>query len=215
MPAAHATCLLVMAKEPVAGRAKTRLCPPCTGAEAAAIAEAALVDTLAAVARCGAERRVLALDGSPGAWLEAGFEVIPQRGHRFDERLANAWADAGGPGLQIGMDTPQVTPELLDDSLAALLEPGVDAVLGDAFDGGWWAIGLRRPDPRVFLDVPMSRPHTSREQRRRLRALDLHTTDLPVLHDMDHFADAVELAAALPGSRTAAAVHHVAHRTER
>ncbi|MEO5678521.1 MAG: glycosyltransferase, partial [Acidimicrobiales bacterium] len=71
---------LVLAKEPVAGRVKTRLCPPLTPAEAAAVAEAALADTLAAVARCGADRLVVALDGAPGPWLPAGFEVIPQRG---------------------------------------------------------------------------------------------------------------------------------------
>ena len=58
--------LLVMAKAPVAGRVKTRLCPPCTPAEAAAIAEAALADTLDAVAACGAGRRIVALDGEPG-----------------------------------------------------------------------------------------------------------------------------------------------------
>ena len=68
--------VLVMAKAPVPGRVKTRLCPPCTPDEAAAITEAALADTLAAVARCGAGRRIIALDGAPGPWLPARFEVI-------------------------------------------------------------------------------------------------------------------------------------------
>src|SRR5690606_23084798 len=66
------THLLVMAKAPVAGRVKTRLVPPLSAAEAAAVAEAALADTLEAVAACGAERRVLALDGEPGPWLPEG-----------------------------------------------------------------------------------------------------------------------------------------------
>jgi glycosyltransferase A (GT-A) superfamily protein (DUF2064 family) len=115
--------VLVMAKEPVAGQVKTRLCPPCTYEQAAEIAAAALADTLDAVAACGATRRILALDGRPGPWLPAGFEVVAQEGRAFGERLAHAWARAGGPGLQIGMDTPQVTGAELDDALGALLVP--------------------------------------------------------------------------------------------
>ena len=71
------TTLLVIAKEPRPGRVKTRLTPPFTPEEAAALAEAALADTLDAVARTPAERRVLVLDGTPGPWLPAGFEVVP------------------------------------------------------------------------------------------------------------------------------------------
>ena len=102
-------CLLVMAKAPVAGRVKTRLCPPLTPLQAAAVAEAALADTLAAVAGCGASRKVVALAGEPGPWLPPGFEVVAQRGVGLASRLVHAWADVGGPGVQIGMDTPQVT----------------------------------------------------------------------------------------------------------
>src|SRR4051794_19832337 len=112
--------LLVMAKAPVPGRVKTRLCPPCTPEEAAAIAAAALADTLEAVSRCAADRRVVALDGDPGAWLPPGLEVIPQRGATFADRLDAAWSAMTGPTLQIGMDTPQVDAALLDDGLDRL-----------------------------------------------------------------------------------------------
>src|SRR5204862_7452342 len=80
--------LVVMAKEPLPGRVKTRLCPPLQPEQAAALAEAALADTLAAVAWTPARRRVLVLDGSPGPWLRPGFEVIEQRGDGLAERLA-------------------------------------------------------------------------------------------------------------------------------
>ena len=112
--------VLVMAKSPRPGRVKTRLCPPCTAEEAAAVAAAALADTLAAVAACGAPRKVIALDGEPGPWLPPGFEVVGQRGTTFNQRLASAWADTGGHGIQIGMDTPQVTASELDGLLAQL-----------------------------------------------------------------------------------------------
>lgn len=201
-PAPLGPHLLVMAKAPVAGRAKTRLCPPCTPAEAAAIAEAALADTLDAVAACGARRRIVALDGDPGDWLPPGFEVIPQVEGGLDVRLAAAWAMAGGAGVQIGMDTPQVTAELLDGALAALGAAG--AAIGPAVDGGWWAIGLRRPDARVFLGVPMSTGGTGAAQRARLDALGLSVTTLPALVDLDTVADLPAVTASGTAVRTAA-----------
>jgi glycosyltransferase A (GT-A) superfamily protein (DUF2064 family) len=198
--------VLVVAKAPKAGHSKTRLCPPCTPQQAADIAEAALADTLQAVAGCGADRRVLALDGEPGPWLPAGFEVIPQVTGPFDVRLAEAWMAVGGPGLQIGMDTPQVTPELLDQCLATLAPPSVDAVLGLAPDGGWWAIGLRAPQREVFRGIAMSQIDTGVQQRRRLEQLHMTVDLLLELRDIDDMHDARAVAADLPGSRTAAAV---------
>lgn len=199
-----------MAKAPVAGRSKTRLCPPCTPAEAAKLAEAALADTLHAVAALAANaarvRAVLALDGEPGEWLPPGFTVVAQRGRALDERLANAWDDVGGPGFQIGMDTPQVTPAGLDAALATLDAPGTDAVLGGATDGGWWGIGLRRPDRRAFLGVPMSTPGTGTAQLARLGSLGLAVAMLPEMRDVDRFDDALAVAAEAPASRFAAAV---------
>jgi glycosyltransferase A (GT-A) superfamily protein (DUF2064 family) len=198
--------LLVVAKAPVAGRSKTRLCPPCSPQEAADIAEAALADTLDAVAACGADRRVVALDGAPGAWLPAGFEVIPQVPGHLDVRLAEAWMSVGGPGLQIGMDTPQVTAPLLDYCLAQLEAPLVDAALGLADDGGWWSIGLRAPRRSVFLGIATSQADTGEQQRLRLEHLRMLTARLPRLRDIDDFGDALAVAAELPGSRTAEAV---------
>lgn len=199
--------VLVMAKAPVAGRVKTRLCPPCTPAEAAAIAEAALADTLDAVAACGAGRRIVALDGAPGPWLPPGFEVIPQVDGGLDRRLAAAWAMAGGAGVQIGMDTPQVTPALLDDALGSLSR--TDAALGLAVDGGWWAIGLRRPDRRVFAGIPMSTAETGAAQRARLRQLGLTVSDLPALVDLDTAGDLAAVTASGAAIRTAAQARRI------
>jgi rSAM/selenodomain-associated transferase 1 len=194
----------VIAKTPLPGRAKTRLSPPLSLEEAATLAEAALADTLAAAgAAATGGRRVLALDGRPGPWLPAGWEVLHQRGDGLGERLANAFADAGGPALLVGMDTPQLTPALLGASAAALRAPGVDAVLGPAADGGYWAIGLRRPDAAVFLGVPMSSPTTLAAQRRRLRALGYRWLELPELRDVDTYPDALAVASAAPSSRFA------------
>lgn len=195
--------VIVLAKAPVPGRVKTRLCPPCDADEAARLAEAALLDTLAAVAATPSRRRVLVLDGTPGPWLHTGFEVLPQRGDGLDQRLAYAFADVGEGGFLIGMDTPQVTPELLADSLRLLHTAPVDAVLGPALDGGWWGIGLRAPDPAAFVGVPMSTSTTCAAQQARLRALGLRTGSLPSLRDVDDIEDAVSVAHDAPGSRFA------------
>ena len=104
------------------------------------------------------------------------------------------------------MDTPQVTADLLDASLARLLDPGVDAVLGPALDGGWWAIGLHRHHPRLFDGIPMSTGDTGRCQAARLAELGLATAWLPALRDLDTMADAEAVATQCPTSRTAAAV---------
>ncbi|RFS83869.1 glycosyltransferase [Actinomadura spongiicola] len=204
--------LIVIAKEPVPGRVKTRLTPAYTPAEAAALAEAALRDTLAAVAATPAGRRTLALDGAPGPWLPAGFAVTAQRGGGLDERLAHAFTDAwaGRPLVLIGMDTPQVTPALLTRAHRALRRH--DAVFGPATDGGFWLLGLRRPDARLLRGVPMSRPDTGGALLARLRAAGLDVGELPALTDVDTPADAASVAAALtrggrPWSRFAAAVH--------
>jgi hypothetical protein len=197
--------LLVIAKSPVPGRVKTRLTPPCTPEQAARLAGAALRDTLAAASRTRrAARRVLVLDGAPGPWLPLGFDVVPQCGGGLAARLAAAFQAAVGPAFMVGMDTPQVTPELLDAGLAALQD--ADASFGAALDGGYWGIGLRRPDPAVFLGVPMSAPSTGTVQRLRLSELGLSTAILPPLRDVDTFDDALAVAAEAPHSRFAAAL---------
>lgn len=205
--------LLVVAKEPVPGRVKTRLCPPATPTQAAELAAAALADTLAAVAATPAERRVLVLAGSRVP-VPDGVTVVDQHGEGLAERLAHAYADTRMPGtasLLVGMDTPQLTAGLLSASLTRLAT--VDAVLGPATDGGWWALGLREPEhAEVLREVPMSTPDTFRYTLRALRRRGLTVELLPELRDVDTATDAVLVADELharPDSRFAAAVRTV------
>ncbi|MFJ4282350.1 DUF2064 domain-containing protein [Streptomyces massasporeus] len=193
------TTLLVIAKEPRPGRVKTRLTPPFTPGQAAELAEAALADTLHALAATPATRRVLVLDGAPGPWLPPGFDVVAQCAGGLDERLAHAFAGCAGPALLVGMDTPQVTPELLTVDFA-----DCDAWFGPAEDGGFWALGLACPDPALLRGVPMSTPETGAAQRERLIAAGLRVRDLPTLRDVDTAPDAHAVAALAPRGRFAA-----------
>jgi glycosyltransferase A (GT-A) superfamily protein (DUF2064 family) len=193
-----------MAKAPVPGRVKTRLMPTFTATDAAAIAHAALADTLHAVRACAADKRVVAMAGVPvPRELCHDVEVIAQRGASFNERLTAAWAYAGTPGVQIGMDTPHVTAELLDEALSQLVDGPDDAVLGMAVDGGWWAIGFRRPVPAAFVGVPTSNDDTGARQLEHLRRLGVSVGMLPELCDMDRPEDVAAIAAAYPHLNTA------------
>ena len=211
----ESVALLVIAKEPLPGRAKTRLTPPCTPAQAARLAEAALLDTLDAVEATPAERKVLIFEGAAQRWRRPGFEVIAQRGHGLAERLAAAFEDVGGPALLVGMDTPQLTPDLLLSGIEALGEPDIDAVLGPSLDGGYWSIGLSAANNRAFAGVPMSSHSTGIRQRTRLRELGLRVHEQPLLRDVDTIEDALAGAAECPGSRFAAALAAIRPRGER
>lgn len=192
---------MVVAKAPVPGRVKTRLVPPYSPEEAAALAEAALADTLDAALAAGADEVVVALDGEPGTWLPPGCRLVRQRGDGLAARLAAAWEDAGGGGVQIGMDTPQVTAADLDAALGALDDH--HAALGPAEDGGWWALALRRPAAGAFDGVPMSAPDTGARQLDRLHALGLDVARLRTHRDVDLAVDVAAVAAAAPDGRFA------------
>jgi hypothetical protein len=191
-------CLLVVAKAPVPGLAKTRLAASIGDVAAAEVAAAALLDTLDAVAATPVTRRVVALTGKLSSAARAdeirerlaAFTVVDQRGDGFAERLVNAHADAsaGLPVLQIGMDTPQVTASLLTSGVRQLLDG--DAVLGLAGDGGWWALGVRSATTAQCLaGVPMSQSDTGAQTLAALKAAGAEVTMLPELDDVDTVDD--------------------------
>lgn len=201
--------VIVMAKQPLPGKVKTRLCPPYTPVEAAALAAAALADTLAVVTRAPVARRILCLAGdAAGIPGRDAFEVVPQVDGTLDGRVAAALALADGPVLLIGMDTPQLLPEDLDLPGCAPRVGGAarspQAWLGSAEDGGWWALGLTRPDPALVAGVAMSRPDTGDRQLERLRGAGLAVTMLRTLRDVDTAADVTAVAALAPATRFAA-----------
>jgi uncharacterized protein len=197
------TQLLVLAKAPVAGRVKTRLCPPYAPEQAARLAAAALHDTLNAVGDAVAERRILVVDGALSA--PSGFEIVRQRGDGLGARLAAAFADTARIGvgsLLVGMDTPQIKPQLLDDVRSQLAD--TDAVLGPAADGGWWCLALRDPaDASVLTRVPMSTPCTAELTIQALQHAGLRVRTAQLLRDVDTAEDARVVARQIPASRFA------------
>jgi len=197
----------VIAKAPVAGQVKTRLCPPCTAEQAARVAGAALFDSLLAVeavADLTGARRVLLLDGEPQSWMPATFDVVAQRGDGLEERLRNGFQDLG-PGVIVGMETPHVGAALADAIAAA--HRGVDTI-GLATDGGYWMIGLCAASVDLAHDlfdgVPMSVSHTGLSQLRRLHLHGRRVRLLPTARDLDTHADLVAVAESGRSGRPAA-----------
>jgi uncharacterized protein len=200
------TQLLVIAKAPVPGQVKTRLCPPCTPRQAADIAAAALADTLAAGYAAPTARRTIVLSGQYEP--PPGWSCMPQRGDGLGDRLAHAFADTAQPDVGtvlIGMDTPQVTAELLDTVASGLDD--ADAVLGPAFDGGWWTLALRDPaHAQALRTVPMSTADTGAATVAALRARGLRVRLTATLRDVDTARDAWGVAPQCPSGAFAAAV---------
>lgn len=195
--------LIVIAKECLPGRVKTRLTPPLSPVEAAALAAVSLEQTLATVRSVDVEERLLLIDGNPDGLDTTGFRVRAQVLGGLDERIAAAFDETAAPALLIGMDTPQVSRRLLQ---GVVDDERSDAWFGPAADGGFWALGLRSPRGDLVRGVPMSRSGTGAEQLARLRTAGVHPRLLPVLTDVDRFEDALAVADAVPGTPFATAV---------
>jgi glycosyltransferase A (GT-A) superfamily protein (DUF2064 family) len=205
------TRVLVVAKAPFPGRVKTRLGAEIGMERAADLAAAALLDTLrTCAAAVGVDRCRLALEGDLAttpyadrlATATDGWVVFAQRGDSLADRLAQSMVDlaaeAPGPVVQIAMDTPQVgVADLV--RVAEELSSGADAVLADAEDGGWWALGLTDPRHGEHLrGVPTSTPSTGAHTRHALEAAGLRVSRSRVLCDVDTAADAAAVAQACP-----------------
>ena len=213
--------VVVIAKECVPGRVKTRLTPALSYEQAASVAFASLSDTLDVVLQVPADTRILAFDGDPDNAPDqgAGFEIIQQTCGGLDTRLAAIFDRCTGPTLLVGMDTPQLTAADLREAVDGLQATATAATasaaagpaikpaawLGFANDGGFWALGMTHPDGALIRGVEMSRDDTGREQLNRLLGAGLDVSLLPELTDVDTFADAVEVSQAAPDSRFARA----------
>ncbi|MCJ1715746.1 DUF2064 domain-containing protein [Curtobacterium sp. VKM Ac-2922] len=195
--------VVVIAKECLPGKVKTRLAPAITAEGAARVAAASLDDTLRTVQALPVARRVLFFDGQVTPDAAEGFEVLHQPDGGLDERLGFLFDTMTGPTLLVGMDTPQLSAA----DLAPVLDDAErDAWFGPAEDGGFWSLYLREPDGSLIRGVPMSQDDTGAVQRARLVDAGLDVGTLPTLLDVDLIDDAHRVAALVPGSAFAAAL---------
>jgi hypothetical protein len=194
------TTVIVFAKAPVAGLAKTRLMPALGANGSAALARRMLRHTLAqaVVAGVGPVELCAAPDASHASLREAAAEcgaALSEQGagdlglrmHRaFTRHLAH-----GGQALLVGTDAPALDAAVLRTAAQALEDH--DAVFVPALDGGYALVGLRRADPRWFADMRWSHACVMHDTRERLRAAGVRWTELSPVADIDEPADLVHL----------------------
>ena len=184
------TWALVFVKAPSPGLVKTRLLSALSGEEAAALYRTLVRDTLEALAAVPNLHCVVAYAPDPAfpdlAWL-GEYPMVRQEGGTLGARLqhAFAWAFAQGAArvLAIGSDAPALSPEWLRGACEALAR--VDVVIGPTRDGGYQLIGLRRPHPELFTDMPWSTPHLCARTRERAARLGLRAHCLEPVEDVD------------------------------
>ena len=196
------TALIVFAKAPVAGQAKTRLIPALGAAGAAALAERLLAHALGAAAAAGFDTLELCAtpDGSHALLQRLARQhgaVLANQGDgdlgaRMHRALARA-LQTHGRALLMGSDVPALDAPRLRQAVAAL--DAHDAVFVPALDGGYALVGLRRPEPRLFEGMTWSTPQVMANTRERATAAGLRWAELPALADIDTPADLVHLPA--------------------
>ncbi len=191
--------LSVFAKAPQPGRVKTRLVPPLSPEQAAALYDAMLADVLRASAdfanRLGFEP-VLHFD-PPEAMSELAdrapgdYRLLPQRGHGLAERMANAFEQGAACGvsrmLLRGSDSPGLDYPVVEEAVARL-DSGDDLVLTPDQGGGYALIALKEPRKELFV-IPMSTGSVLAETVARARSLGLAVSLTRPSFDLDHAAD--------------------------
>ncbi len=188
--------LVVVAKQPEPGRVKTRLSPPLSPDEAAALAQALLDDTVRACLSVTGADLFLGYASSSGSsdWFAARFPcagLLPQGEGDLGARMARLFESVLGAhaaAVLVGADLPLLTAARIEAALDALTTPG-SVVLGPALDGGYYLVGLRRPQPALFAPMAWSTPGVLAETLQRARGAGLSATLLPPERDLDTPSD--------------------------
>jgi rSAM/selenodomain-associated transferase 1 len=200
----------IFAKEPVAGRVKTRLCPPLSAAEAAAFYRSCLEETVAAMGGAGFDL-VLFFEGEADYFRRAfpGLRLLPQGegdlGERMERALRTLFADGFGAAALIGSDTPDLPVALVEEAFVVLRH--ADVVVAPAGDGGYVLVGERRHVPELFRDIPWSTAGVLAATRQRAVDLEVDFREAGGWEDIDDLVSLQRLLVRSPGS---AAARHAA-----
>jgi rSAM/selenodomain-associated transferase 1 len=199
--------LAVMAKVPVAGQVKTRLCPPLTPAEAATLARCFLLDRLDQLGEVSDGDVLVAFapkerDAEMRDLLPAGIRRVPQEGSDLGARLDRVLTDLLTEGyagvIAVDADSPTLPTAYLRQACAVIRDGPVDVVVGPCEDGGYYLIGVRVPAPALFADMPWSTAMVTQETVARTRRLGLRLALLPSWFDVDRGEDLARLRAPAP-----------------
>ncbi len=225
--------IIVMVKAPRAGAVKTRLVPPLSYNQAAALAACFACDVIrntrriapdVVIAYTPADERALIENTLPKNILHANSIYVEQRGIDLGARLTNVATDVHlrgfSPLIFIGTDSPTLPASFIKDARRVLVENRADVTLGATDDGGYYSIGLRRPFPTLFDDVMWSTAHVYHQTVTNIRRSKLRLHELPRWYDVDEARDLTRLQMELERSedarrRAPATYRWLAHYRER
>lgn len=191
-------CLIILAKEPQPGLVKTRLAATLGAEPATELYRCFLADTLNLARNVVPDERLLFAFWPPEAAgyfqkLAPSARCMPQSGVSFGERLASAFRAAAATGatrlVLIGTDSPSLPAGYVEEAFALLDSPSIDVVLGPCADGGWYLMGLRRPESRLFTGIAWSTSVVYAQTLARAAEAGLRVAALPPWYDIDTAAD--------------------------
>lgn len=192
---ANLCALAIMTKAPRAGRVKTRLAPPLSPEEAAALNICFLRDLSASINNAGNSSRGIGCYTPVGAEevyhdiLPARFQLIAQREGTFGVRLASAVGDILSVGFSavclINSDSPTAPIAVFAEAARILSAPNETIVLGPSDDGGYYLIGMRKLYPRLFEEIDWSTGRVLAQTRDRAAEIGLKVHLLPACYDVD------------------------------
>jgi rSAM/selenodomain-associated transferase 1 len=195
-----------MAKLPALGQAKSRLSPPLSPAQAVALYEALLRDTIHLAARLQDVQLAIALTPPEGADYFRRISppetrLLPVAGANIgdclNQALGQLLADGYAQAVALNSDGPTLPLSYLQQAFAELENADVDVVLGPSEDGGYYLIGLKQPHPGLFQGIAWSTERVTAQTLTKARAMGLEVVQLPSWYDVDTAADLDRLRAEL------------------
>ena len=192
---------MVVAKEPVPGKVKTRFIPQLSPADAAGLYRCSLHDRITEISALNGVDRAIAYtpEDARDTFTELsldGFELFAQRGKGLGERLNNIFQDNLARGYQavsiVDSDSPDLPKSIINESFGLLLSKQAEVVLGPCHDGGYYLVGLRKPYPELFRNIPWSTKNVLSTTLEKARKMGLNVRLLSRWNDLDTFEDILE-----------------------
>jgi rSAM/selenodomain-associated transferase 1 len=196
-----AKLLVVVAKEPVPGKVKTRFIPQLSPADAAGLYRCSLHDRITEISALNGVDRAIAYtpEDARDTFTELsldGFELFAQRGKGLGERLNNIFQDNLARGYQavsiVDSDSPDLPKSIINESFGLLLSKQAEVVLGPCHDGGYYLVGLRKPYPELFRNIPWSTKNVLSTTLEKAGKMGLNVRLLSRWNDLDTFEDILE-----------------------
>jgi rSAM/selenodomain-associated transferase 1 len=196
-----AKLLVVVAKEPVPGKVKTRFIPQLSPADAAGLYRCSLHDRITEISALNGVDRAIAYtpEDARDTFTELsldGFELFAQRGKGLGEKLNNIFQDNLARGYQavsiVDSDSPDLPKSIINESFGLLLSKQAEVVLGPCHDGGYYLVGLRKPYPELFRNIPWSTKNVLSTTLVKAGKMGLNVRLLSRWNDLDTFEDILE-----------------------